>query len=137
MKILVFSILLFTSITFAQKSEYNAKKTLSKIEELGTWRVGDMGIEMYVNKNTPVGIFQTYKELNRVLEFYNLKYENPDHDESLISSLCEGDKDWEMLSITSKSERTIINKAWFINGYIVMYNLGIDFISVSIFFDNK
>lgn len=121
MKTIIITLLLVTSSLIAQNSDYNSGKYLKSENEFNKWTKDTNKTEYFICKNTPVGIFNAYNELKLVLAYYGLVYVDPSFDESVISSLCEDEKDWEMLSLTSRSESTIIKRAWYIKNYIVMY----------------
>jgi hypothetical protein len=121
MKTIIITLLFATSSLIAQKSDYNSSRYLKIENEYNKWTIGSDKTEYFICKNTPVGIFNAYTELKLVLAYYNLSYVEPSLDNSVISSLCSDEKDWEMLSLTSRSESTAIKRAWNIEGYIVMY----------------
>jgi len=107
----LFTMLLITAATFGQNTEYNKNKVLKTSPEFGVW-VKYNGDETFLVKNTPVGVFESYTELNAVLDFYGFDINSPAVDQTLINRLATGLDDFEMLSHTLTMQTSVIKKGW-------------------------
>jgi len=113
MKLLIATFTLFlTTITFAQSTDYHSKEKLGKKLVEGKWfnsGVKEDGLIMYPS---PVAYAKVYRELKKALDFYDLQFDSPLNNESVISSLCKSIEDFETMDFTIKMESSEINMVW-------------------------
>lgn len=114
MKKLYTAVALFlATISFAQSTAYHSDKKLSKTTVAGKWfNSGAKKDMLIVSPISPVGYAKAYREVKKALDFYGLQFDEPDLDESVISSLCKSVEDFEMMNLTISTENSEIKKIW-------------------------
>ncbi len=109
-KIFLVVILLFSIITFAQRSEYNKNVNFGKSKTMGIWFTYE-GTETLMSEQSTVGYFKSYNEINKVLKFYSLDFDKPFKDETLLDSNATID-DYKEMSFDLLLKNAVINKIW-------------------------
>lgn len=109
--ITTFSLFLVT-ITFAQSTDYHSGDKLGKKAITGQWFISGVKQDMLVMNPSTVAYAKVYRELKKALDFYDLKFDEPVKDESVISSLCKSVEDFEMMDLTIKTNSSEISMTW-------------------------
>ena len=113
MKLLITIFTLFlATITFSQSTDYHSDKKLGKKIVEGKWfnsGVKEDGLIMYPS---PVAYAKVYRELKKALDFYDLQFDSPINNESVISSLCKSVEDFEIMDLTISTNSSEINMVW-------------------------
>lgn len=109
--ITVFALFLAT-ITFAQSTAYHSNDKLGKKTITGQWFISGVKQDMLIMEPSTVAYAKVYRELKKALAFYDLKFDEPWKDESVISSLCKSVEDFEIMDLTIGTKSSEINMVW-------------------------
>jgi hypothetical protein len=110
MKKLLLVFCLFSILASSQTSSYN--KGLKKTSIVTSEWFLDKGAETYFTNQKPVGFKNSYDELKKILNFYNLDITEAEIDESLIDKSVESLHDFQNLSNSLLIEWSVINMTW-------------------------
>ena len=127
MKTLITVLTLFlVTITFAQSTAYHSDIKLEKKAVFGKWFNSEVRVDMLIMKPSTVSYAKVYRELKKALDFYDLKFDEPIKDESVISSLCKSVADFEIMNLTIQTNSSEISMTWKSDIVIIMWICSVD-----------
>jgi hypothetical protein len=114
--VVTITFLLFSTMSFSQKSKYNSNGKLGTLENsaFGEWfvkKVDSKIIESIMYKQTPVGVMECSYEIEKVLSFYNLKLTDRTYKEIILPEEIDL-KNYTLLSSAFKYEKGFIRYEW-------------------------
>lgn len=118
--VLLWVALLLSSSVWSQTA-FNSDVKMSATPKIGYWfKDKTSNAEMLIYDQNSVGYMKTYRKVLEILNFHNIDFNDTQKDETFISSIAKIE-DFEMMSLTLRTEGSYVMKIWVGSGVAVIW----------------